>query len=114
MGTLRTKETEQKYLDAREAGALDGDCVLCARAALKSFKLWKVIKNEFPYDKIASVHDMIVPLRHVTHKELTEEELRELDAIKDSYIHPTYEWMFEATDRKKTIPNHFHIHLITS
>ena len=47
-----------------------------------SFGYWKIVTNAFPYDLIAGRHDMILPLRHVTENELTEEELVELKEIK--------------------------------
>lgn len=114
MGSLRKKETDAKYREARAQGALDGPCVLCSKPALKTFDAWKIVKNDYPYDKIAVEHDMIVPLRHASQSEVTPEEWQELDSIKESYIHPHYEWMLEATNKMKSIPSHFHIHMITA
>jgi hypothetical protein len=55
---------------------------------------------------------MIVPLRHVGEDELSEEEKAELLAIKKSYINEHYDYSLEATG--KSIPNHFHLHLIVT
>ncbi len=114
MGSLRKKETEERYKEVRASGGLDGPCVLCNKPALKTFTAWKIIKNEYPYDKIALVHDMLVPIRHVTQDQLTQEEIDELNEIKETYIHSTYEWILEATTKMKSIPDHFHIHMITA
>lgn len=112
MGTMRTPQTEAAYKAYIDEGGLAAGCVLCAKPALKEFRSWKIIKNDFPYDKIAMQHDMIIPLRHAAQDEVTNEEWQELNEIKESYIHPTYEWMMEATNIKKSIPSHFHIHLV--
>lgn len=55
---------------------------------------------------------MIVPIRHVGEAGLTEEELEEYKKIKNSYINENYEYVIEATHKMKTVPAHFHEHLI--
>jgi hypothetical protein len=114
MGSLRTKAGEAAYRTAKERGVLKGPCVLCTKPAKQQFEFWKVVENDFPYDKIAVVHDMLVPLRHVDERGLSSEETRELDTIKGSFIHPNYEWILEATHKMKSVPAHFHIHMITA
>lgn len=68
--------------------------------------------NAFPYDKIATSHDMVVPLRHVPEAELTPEERKELVEIKHEYVNANYEYILEPTHKKKSIPAHFHLHLV--
>lgn len=111
---LRTKEGREKYEQAIAEGALANGCKLCEKESLKEFKHWRIMVNDFPYDLIAKAHNMIVPKRHVDEKGLLEEERRELEDIKNSYIHDEYAFMIEATHRKKSIPDHFHLHLIVS
>ena len=77
-----------------------------------TFTYWKIVTNEFPYDYIASRHDMILPLRHVTEQELTEDELAELKEIKDTYIDTEYGFILQGTHRTMSLPSHFHLHLI--
>ncbi len=113
MYTLRTPEGEQKYQDYIKGGGLDNGCPLCRNNALKAFTHWKIIPNDFPYDRVAERHDMIVPLRHVIEHDLTEEEKKELIEIKDTYINDTYRYVMEASHKSKSIPPHFHLHLIT-
>ena len=112
MPSLRTPEGKKIYQDHLEAQKPSDPCALCAKGALKDFAFWKVTDNSFPYDKIAKTHHMLVPRRHVSEKELSREELEELRSIKDSYINEGYDWIIEATRRSKSIPDHFHLHLI--
>ena len=109
---LRTKEMDEKYKTAIANGVLKHDCALCTKDTIKSFKYWKAIRNDFPYDSIAEVHDMIIPYRHTTWQELSKEELEELERIKEEYLQLTYDYIMEGTNKIKTIPTHFHLHLI--
>jgi hypothetical protein len=111
---LRTQKNDKKYkkyfkyLKDKKKG-----CPLCERKTLKSFKYWKIMKNDFPYDKIAKKHQMIVPRRHVVENKLNLKELAELKKIKNNFIHKArYDYIIEATNINKSLPNHFHLHLI--
>lgn len=108
---LRSKEMAAKYRAHKATGALEKSCPLCDAGELQGFKLWKIIPNDFPYDLFAATHHMIVPMRHVTEKELTEEELKELQELKYSVMQE-YDIIVEATSKSKSIPAHFHLHLI--
>lgn len=111
MVSLRTPEGKQKYKEYLQSEKSDV-CPLCEKAAIKSFIYWKVTENNFPYDKIAKTHHMLVPLRHVAEEQLSLEELVELKKIKAEFVSPDYDWMLEATNKNKSIPGHFHLHLI--
>jgi diadenosine tetraphosphate (Ap4A) HIT family hydrolase len=108
---LRTKELKERYKSYREAGGLQDGCALCAKPTKQIFRHWKVVVNEFPYDLIAESHDMIIPVRHVTEKEITTEEWQEYQTIKADFIQQ-YDYIIEATNKTKSIPEHFHLHLI--
>jgi diadenosine tetraphosphate (Ap4A) HIT family hydrolase len=111
MGILRTPEEDARYREYREEGGLKV-CRLCQdEDVIKTFKYWKIMKNNFPYDRIAQTHHMIVPLRHVPEEDITPEEWREYHEIKNTMIQD-YEFIIEATKSKKSIPGHFHLHLI--
>ena len=112
MASLRSTEEYQRYESYKANGGLDNGCRLCEREALRDFEHWKIIQNEFPYDVLAKVHHMIVPRRHTTESGLSEAERTELLAIKDDYIHKTYEFLMEATHLTRSIPEHFHLHLV--
>ncbi|MEI6864218.1 MAG: hypothetical protein WCK46_02540 [Candidatus Adlerbacteria bacterium] len=112
MALLRTPEGQKKYKDLIDQGILEKGCALCLSESIKTFTHWKIMPNAFPYDRIAKVHDMIVPLRHSIEDDLTVEELKELHEIKNSYIQKEYEFIIEATYKVKSIPAHFHLHLL--
>ena len=113
MATFRTAKSEAKYQKLAPDLLKDG-CPLCLKNTIKAFAHWRIVKNEFPYDRIAQTHDMIVPLRHVSERELSEAEKNELRSIKETYLSENYEYMIEPTLRRKSIPAHFHLHLIVS
>lgn len=108
---FRSSEVSEKYRAYRGTGALENSCPLCKETAVVGYKSWKIIPNDFPYDLIADVHDMIVPLRHVDESGLSDEEKAELLEIKNSAL-SEYDIVVEATKRNKSIPAHFHLHLI--
>lgn len=108
---LRSQEMAEKYKTYRASGLMETGCALCERSAIELFIHWKVVKNHFPYDAIAETHNMLVPLRHVKETELNDDERAELLQIKTSYAQQ-YDYLLEATNRTKSIPAHFHLHLI--
>jgi hypothetical protein len=111
MGQMRTKETQEKYATYVAEGGLDGGCRLCEAEAIKTFSHWKIIRNDFPYDRIAEVHHMLAPLRHVGEDDMSEEEKGEWASLKRT-VGEDYDLMIEATMRNKSIPDHFHLHLV--
>ena len=88
------------------------ECVLCAKESLKQFTHWRIVQNRFPYDLIAETHHMLIPNRHVVEDDLTVEELVEIKLIKQGIINETYDWMLEPTHKNKSMPAHFHLHLL--
>lgn len=114
MSTLRKRKSEviyKKHLKNRKENG-DDSCPMCERKSEKSFKFWKIIKNKFPYDKVAEEHLMLVPIRHVVESELNKNELKEFGKIKNSILKvKKYDFIMEAV-KWKTIPSHFHLHLI--
>lgn len=109
--SFRSEELEEKYRKHKASGVMDNKCVLCAASALQTFKYWKIMKNDFPYDLIAKTHHMILPIRHVKELDLTEEERLELLDIKANFI-KSYDCILESTLKTKTIPEHHHLHLL--
>lgn len=112
INSFRTKVGNAQY-DAyrRDNPAFRDTCVLCDKTPLRDFTWWKIIENAFPYDRIASLHHMLIPKRHTTENGLTPEERNELQHIKDTGL-DTYQFLIEPTHAFKSIPNHFHLHLI--
>ena len=114
MGTLRTPETEAAYTKLKKEGHLLEGCVLCTSPSVKEFNEWRIIENRFPYDLVASVHHMILPKRHVAEEEFTDSERKEYGEIKETYMQDTYEFFIEPVNRQRSIPEHWHLHLITA
>ena len=115
MKSLRTKKTEEGYAKFIKSGFLSEDCNLCNKKKTKSireFKHWRIVKNIFPYDRIAKINDMLVSKRHTIDEKLTGAERKELNLLKRKYIDKNYEFIIEGTFKKKSIPEHFHVQLI--
>ncbi|OGG41758.1 hypothetical protein A2837_00895 [Candidatus Kaiserbacteria bacterium RIFCSPHIGHO2_01_FULL_46_22] len=110
---FRTDKMVVRYDDYKKTAAFLSRCVLCNKSALQDFKYWRITKNDFPYDRIAKVHDMIIPLRHTNEAGLTADETAELLMIKQQYLQD-YEYIIEAAETRRSIPEHFHLHLIQS
>jgi diadenosine tetraphosphate (Ap4A) HIT family hydrolase len=108
---FRTPETKRRYDEFRNSGGLLRSCPLCDAKSIDTFTYWRIIPNEFPYDLIAEVHHMIIPIRHVTEPELSTDEREEFGRIKESYMQK-YRYIIESTSSTKSIPAHFHQHLI--
>lgn len=112
MPSLRTPEGKRAYQEYMATMPATDACALCEKPALRAYKHWKIIDNSFPYDLIAKDHHMLVPLRHVTEADLTIDEIMELAGIKNHHLEEDYDWIIEATLKNKSIPSHFHLHLI--
>lgn len=108
---LRTPETSVKYKEHRASRLFKESCVICAAPVVEQFTHFRVIANKFPYDRIAAKHLMLVPTRHVTESELSAVEREELAVIKATYA-MQFDYIMEGTARTKSIPQHFHLHLI--
>jgi hypothetical protein len=108
--TLRTESTCKTYYEFQKTSDFP-ECYICEAKEKKRYSKWKIIENEFPYDKIATCNDMIVPIRHTIEDGLTKEELKELLKIKKD-INDKYDVIVENTHKRKSIPGHFHLHLL--
>lgn len=108
--TLRSNETHARY-ERHTNSRFSKICYLCSAPPLKAYTYWKIIENQYPYDQIATMHDMVVLLRHAPEGELTEEENREYKKIKES-LHEWYDIILENTRKQKSIPGHHHLHVL--
>ena len=111
MISLRTPETEARYTAVKLLRE-PAECGICNDLTIKEFTHWRIVANQFPYDAIAAVHHMAVPKRHASEESLTDEEWAELDVIKHDYVAEQYEIALETMPKKKSIPGHFHLHLL--
>lgn len=115
MWTFRSPEMTKEYDDFKAAGGLQDGCRLCDVPAIKQFEYWKISQPKFTFDRIAELHHMLLPLRHTTELTLTDKEQKELLEIKHSPdVQEAYEFIIEASHKKKSIPAHFHVHLVVA
>lgn len=110
---LRSAETFKTYHDNPKRDP-SLECFICSAAPSRIFPYWKIIKNDFPYDAVASIHEMLVPIRHVARDTgLSAEEFAALDIIKRVLNKErTHDAIIENLDRGRTVPGHFHYHLM--
>lgn len=110
---LRTDECLKRFREKRKKlGKGVSTFNLLSLPHLKEWNYWVLIKNEFPYDKIASKHDMLVPTRFFEkEREMEDTEIHELLDIKDE-ISDNYNFFLENTKWGKSIPLQFHLHCI--
>jgi len=109
--TLRTPETESRYGDLKKQSGWNEPCPLCKAESIKVFKLWKLIRNDYPYDKVMRSHDMLVPLRHVPYDGISDDEWEEYEKLKKEVAEVDYQWIMEAM-AGQSLPQHFHLHLV--
>ena len=81
---------------------------------VKEFEHWVIIPNKYPYDAIATVNHMITPKREVLFdwRLLTQEEEKELNILKETYLNENYDVVWENLPKGQTIPTQFHLHLL--
>lgn len=110
----RTKETEAQYQAVRSVKTWNNDCIMCGLAPQTKFKHWKIEPNKYPYDKVAGVHDLLYTIRHTTGHDLTTEERAELTELKTTYLNERYHFIIEPLPKYRSIPDHYHLHLIVA
>jgi diadenosine tetraphosphate (Ap4A) HIT family hydrolase len=112
MASLRLPSSTRRYKQYQLKAAKVRGCFLCKKTPRQHFKYWKIVRNSFPYDQIARVHNMLVPHRHVSEQSLNRAELAELRAIKRTFVNERYDYVIESTEKNRSVPDHFHLHLI--
>ena len=110
--SVRSEEVQKQYLDFMKGRADNSPCRMCEMESVKEFKYWRVLENEFPYDKISDKQHILLPKRHTTEEDLTDEEKAELLKIKKTDFVREYQFIFESTPGTVSIPAHFHLHLV--
>ncbi len=115
MASLRKKETQEAYRklmkqrDALEVPRID----IASEKKIREFEHWILIKNKFPYDRVAKKHDLLFPRRVFTEdKDISGAEREELREIKKE-LQSEYDIAFESFSHSKSIRGHFHIHFIS-
>lgn len=109
----RTKETHEAYMKVIETGHLKDGCPLCKSNTITEFSYWRLIGNDFPYDRVAEVHHQIVPKRHTDGEDLTEEEKAEFSLLLKTDLNSRgYNYVMQSLPKNMSIPAHLHYHLI--
>lgn len=102
----RTVATHNKYVDFIESGKP------AKFTLIKEWKRWNLVENAFPYDAIARQHHLLFPKRQFTHeRSMSLAELFEFNNIKKE-ISGSYDSILENFESARSIPLHFHYHLI--
>src|SRR3989344_4231106 len=110
---FRSKEMRDRYDECKKSDEFNSGCALCKKDTIQEFRYWRIVLNDFPYDRIARVHNMILPIRHIAGDGLNAEEIAELFEIKKKYLRD-YDYIIETSNQRRSIPDHFHLHLIMS
>lgn len=109
----RTKEMHEKYESERADVIEKEGCPMCSTSSMQEFEHWRIVKNIYPYDAVAATHDMLITKRHLSKDtELSSKELEELFRLKATVLNDSYTFIMEALPKNKSIPGHFHFHLI--
>ena len=110
--TLRTQKTQARYDLARKEGRLNA---LKDLPSIEEFNYWRLVDNEYPHDKVASVHHMLLPKRVVREfTDLTFAETMELSTIMFILLYGRYGSFKINTDIERTITDHVHIHCLVN
>jgi len=108
---MRTDETQKAYMELKERRDPRSPCPMCSADSELDFHYWRIIANDFPYDKIAERHSMLVPKRHIAElRELSAEALAEYDEIESKIT--GFDALLKNLPHDQSIPDHFHLHLI--
>lgn len=109
---LRSNKMRKRKDDYESATQLE-TCTICEREGERLGE-WKIVPNLFPYDLIASKHDLLVPVRHVSERRLLHNrEKAQLESIKSSTsLSGEYSLVLENLGEQRSIRDHLHIHLI--
>lgn len=111
---LRTEETARRYEEACAQQKADGGCRLCNDPeSIEEYAHWRLMPNKFPYDRLFAKSDMLVIRRHADEYGLTDEERAELLSLKAGVLADRYDSLLDHLPRQKSIPHHYHVHLIS-
>lgn len=111
MITWRLPESETIYAEVRSKWNGDDPCRMCKIPPTREIGSFVITPNEFPYDAVCSLNDMLA-LKECA-PSLTIEQVVELEGIKQVLgAEGFYDLILENMPRKKTIPGHWHIHLM--
>jgi len=118
MDTPRQTKTEEAYQEFKKE--LNGDTSLLEsfnfdnEIILREFDHWVIIKNRFPYDKMARTNDMLVSKQPLSSRhDGTREEQSEYETIMRLLAEEDfYDAYMENFPKIKSVKRYVHVHLI--
>ena len=113
MKTYRLPASQEIY--EREMEKMEGEteCRLCKllNSVKRTIGNFVIVPNEYPYDAVSDVNDMIMLKEHREH--LIGSELRELETIKKILSNEGYyDLLMENLAFKLSVKNHWHIQIL--
>lgn len=113
---LRSDATWDAYQKEPLRGA--DECFLCAPENLtivKVFQYWLIVENQYPYDNVAEVHHMLVPIRHFARERDADraESSEALEILQNLEEDSEYDCILKNYPKGQSHRSHFHYHLIT-
>lgn len=103
---LRTEKKYAEYEAAKRAGA-DSSFLNNGRKLLT----WAITENQYPYDAIASQHDLLHPARKVANwNDLTQQELEDFGHILTTLR--KYDAVLYNINHAQTVRDWLHVHLL--
>ena len=112
MPSRRTQKSIDAYKKVRDTASEQTYSFFSDAPAITEYKYWRLLKNNFPYDAIASKHYLLTPRRVFTYdSEMTSPEREELYIIKRQ-LAKTFDSILENFTQRRTIKEHFHLHLL--
>lgn len=109
---LRRMATWEAYQRYRRERPVDAPCRLCEKKSIAEYEHWLLQINDFPYDRFADVHHMLVSRVHTSEAELPAAAYTELRQLKTTFG-KHYDYLIESLPGTFSIPDHFHVHLLT-
>ncbi|MFT7506887.1 MAG: hypothetical protein ACI92I_000023 [Acidimicrobiales bacterium] len=118
MKTPRHTKTEQEYQEFKKN--LNGDPALLEsfnfdnEVVLREFEYWVIIKNRFPYDRMARTNDMLVSKQPLLNRyDATGDEQAEYETIIKLLAEENfYDAHMENFPKTRSVKKYVHVHLI--
>lgn len=93
------------------------ECFLCGvgMKIVTEYKHWYICENDFPYDRVATKHHMLVPREHVAVEERLSQDAR-FELIKIFWEldrKSGYDAIMRNFERAQSHTAHLHYHLLT-
>lgn len=109
--TLRTLAGETAYqADIKNGKTIPLELV----SAIKEWRYWRLIKNDYPGAIAFKQHDMLIIKRAGISErfDLNADEKAEFDQILKEHVYSNYHFWYENVPARRTAPHIYHVHLV--